>query len=398
MSMIATTILPNITESATNTSSGNKYISSDFEEAATSLQVTRIIVKQILIPIIASAGIIGNILNIIVLRNRKMRSSTNVYLSALAVSDMLYLIFTFTLSFVHCNLPEQPESAFYFIPRARVLSDLFGNTAVWLTVAFTIERYIGVCHPMRGKVWCTVGKAKILSLLVFGISLVNTFPEFFEMEIIESHSNNTTTFSCEQTSFGKSESYSIGYYWWFVTFFTFVPFVFLFVFNSVLIKSVWQANKRRNELSNFSVVGENSRQQSEQHKVTTMLITVVLIFLLCQLPWTVLLMYRTYLDANNLYRSQMTFILISGNICNLLVIMNASGNFLLYSYFSSRFRRTFTKVFCGWRKIRKTARGSSSRMWRSSRYASSTTTTTSSCRSKRDTLSESSKRLKLTTE
>nr|XP_022302913.1 FMRFamide receptor-like [Crassostrea virginica] len=381
-----------------NFSGTDHDISAHLEEAAKSLQVTRLIVKQILIPVIATAGIVGNVLNIIVLRHRKMRSSTNVYLSALAVSDMLYLIFTFSLSFVHCNLSDQPKSAFDFVPRARVLSDLFGNTAVWLTVAFTIERYIGVCHPMRGKVWCTVGKAKILSLLVFGVSLANTFPEFFEMEIIESHTNTTTSYSCEQTSFGKSESYSIGYYWWFVTFFTFVPFVFLFVFNSVLIKSVWEANRRRHELSNFSVVGESSRQQSEQHKVTTMLITVVLIFLLCQLPWTILLMYRTYLDANDLLKSQTTFILISGNICNLLVIMNASGNFLLYSYFSCRFRRTFTKVFCGWRRLRKTSRGSNGSTWRSSRYASSSTTTTSSCRSKRDMLSESSKRLKMTTE
>lgn len=368
-------------------------------KTAESLRVTRLIVKQILIPIIATAGIVGNILNIIVLRNRKMRSSTNVYLSALAVCDMLYLIFTLTLSFIHCNISDQPKSAFYFIPRARVLSDLFGNTAVWLTVAFTIERYIGVCHPMRGKVWCTVGKAKILSVIVLVVSFVNTFPEFFEMDITESSTNGTTSYSCEQTTFGKSESYSIGYYWWYVTFFTLVPFVFLFVFNSILIKSVWKANKRRHQLSNFSVVGENSRQQSEQHKVTTMLITVVLIFLLCQLPWTVLLMYRTYLDANNFLKSQTTFILISGNICNLLVIINASGNFLLYSYFSSRFRRTFAKVFCGWRKIRKTSRGTGSSRWRSSRYtSSSTTTTTSSCRSKRGTLSDSSKRLRLQTE
>ncbi|XP_061178549.1 FMRFamide receptor-like [Saccostrea echinata] len=387
--------LPNITEMAFNATTNEQSTSLLSEKTAESLKVTRLVVKQILIPIIATAGIIGNILNIIVLRNRKMRSSTNVYLSALAVCDMLYLIFTLTLSFIHCNTADQPKSAFHFVPRARVFSDLFGNTAVWLTVAFTIERYIGVCHPMRGKVWCTVGKAKILSVLVFGVSLVNTFPEFFEMEIVESFSNGTTSYSCEQTSFGKSESYSIGYYWWFVTFFTFVPFVFLFVFNSVLIKSVWKASKRRHQLSNFSVVGENSRQQSEQHKVTTMLITVVLIFLLCQLPWTVLLMYRTYLDANDLLKSQMTFILISGNICNLLVIMNASGNFLLYSYFSSRFRRTFAKVFCRWRKIHKTSRGSTSSTWKSSRYASSSTaTTTSSCHSKRGTLSRSSKGLK----
>lgn len=75
--------------------------------------------------------------------------------------------------------------------------DLFGNIVVWFMVVFIIERYIGVCYFMRGKVWCIVGKVKIFLFFVFGIFLVNMFLEFFEMEIIEFYSNNMMIFFCE---------------------------------------------------------------------------------------------------------------------------------------------------------------------------------------------------------
>ncbi|KAL3887920.1 hypothetical protein ACJMK2_000305 [Sinanodonta woodiana] len=317
---------------------------------STDLNYTRFIVQKILVPIVVSCGVVGNIFNVVVLRSPKMLSSTNVYLMTLAISDSLYLLFSFSLSFTLCSNHSQSPIAFHYIPYGRVLTDLFANTAVLLTVCFTLERYIGVCHPMKGKAWCTVGKAKVAALITFGICIVNTIPELFEMEIISMFDSEfqRSVYQCKYTEFAETDSYQIGYYWWYVTLFTFQPLFLLSIFNSLLIRSVWKASKTRRQLSHSSVVGDQG-QSLEQQKVTTMLISVVIIFIICQTPQAILLVYRSYLKARNIPYAVDLF-RIAGNICNLLVQINASCNFLLYSYFSSRFRRTFKKLLCNWKR------------------------------------------------
>ena len=92
-----------------------------------------------------------------------------------------------------------------------------------------------------------------------------------------------------------------------------------------------------------------SRKSREQHKVTLMLTVIVIIFLLCQLPWTVLYLYRAYLSAHNLSAAGSDAMKIAGNVVNLLAQANASGNFYLYSFFSKRFRRTLARLFLFWK-------------------------------------------------
>ncbi|KAL4218111.1 hypothetical protein ACF0H5_022847 [Mactra antiquata] len=317
-----------------------------------SLIITRLVVQKYLVPFFVTCGIVGNFFNIVVLVNPKMRTSTNVYLMSLAFCDSFYLLVTLTLSFMHCSNKNLPEAAFRYIPFARVFSDLFANTAVWLTVCFTLERYIAVAMPMKGKAWCTVKKAKIAIGIIFLSCFVNTFPEFFETKIVKVYENKTEAswhFNCRYTDFAKTASYQFGYYWWFVAVFTFTPLILLALFNSLLLKTVWEANKKRQELSQSRVTGEAIKQSKEQQRVTMMLISVVLIFLVCQTPQAVLLIYKTYIKAKG-YVYPANVIKIAGNICNLLVQINASVNFLLYSYFSSKFRRTFRHVICRCRR------------------------------------------------
>lgn len=67
-----------------------------------------------LVPLVVVVGLVGNFATIVVLTRRRMRSSTNVYLTALAVSDLLYLLAVFLLSLQHYPGPGSMEATFFF--------------------------------------------------------------------------------------------------------------------------------------------------------------------------------------------------------------------------------------------------------------------------------------------
>lgn len=55
---------------------------------------------------------------------------------------------------------------------------LVASTSIWLTVAFTVERYIAVCHPMRGRLLCTEQRARraVILVWVFCVAATSSVP------------------------------------------------------------------------------------------------------------------------------------------------------------------------------------------------------------------------------
>ena len=312
-----------------------------------SLALTRFYVQKLLVPVITTAGLFGNIISSCVLTRKSMISSTNCYLTALAVFDTLYLVFSFTLSLQHYRLVEESHVYWYWTPYGRVFTDISSNVSVFLTVTFTLERYVGVCHPMKGRVLCTPRRANYIILGVVVFAFICTTPEFFEWRTEESLQSNVTSVVMVVTELGQSFSYQVGYYWFLVSTFTFLPLVLLCTFNGILIHSVLVATRVRKRMAYISVSKEPRRQQ-EQMKITMMLISVVAVFLICQFPNATLIVYRTYIEIAQVKMTSYDWnnVRIAGNIVNLFILINASGNCVLYSVMSSKFRRVFLRVFC----------------------------------------------------
>jgi hypothetical protein len=115
------------------------------------------------------------------------------------------------------------------------------------------------------------------------------------------------------------------------------------------MRAVLRAAKQRKALSGGTRGGQgrvqDERHRREQHLITVMLIVVVAVFLVCMLPQAIQHLLMANL-GENISQSAVHRLTISANIANLLVMINSSVNFLLYSYLSIKFRRTFRSMFC----------------------------------------------------
>ena len=117
--------------------------------------------------------------------------------------------------------------------------------------------------------------------------------------------------------------------------------------NSKLDSSVNQSMKKPNSQHSIQLRCNVNVQQSEQNKATLLLVVTVLVFLICQIPGALLLIWDAIFSVENETPSLLYTDIVVGlnNIANGLVAINASINFILYSCFSEKFRQTFQRLF-----------------------------------------------------
>ena len=313
-------------------------------------QHTRDLVTYYLIGIggmtVSSLGLVGNMMSLVILNRRVMRSSTYSYLSALSVCDTLFLICTMMLVSKDIHKPERNAQQWmwsegyypYMFPYVHALAFTFQVTSIWLTLAFTIDRYIMICHPYTAEPYCTVSRARKVICFLFLGSIIFNMPKFFEYETIELviPSQNKTRVGLDLTDFGRNvyfkQLYHSGFY---IAFVCGLPFIALAVLNSFLMHAVHESRRRGREIA---------APVRRRNDTTVMLISVVVVFFICQSPALVSRVIWARDDNQESLKRLDLYIL--NEIGTFMVVLNSAVNIVPYYFFGKKFRRELLHVFC----------------------------------------------------
>lgn len=303
------------------------------------------IITGVILPIIGVMGVVGNSMSLAILCRREMRSSINLYLSALSVYDSL-LIVTAILCFacpaihVYCkfiinvNVLQGYKTVYPYMIKYLYPMALIAQTgSIWITVSVTIERYIAVCHPLKARSMCTMSRAKTVITVVSILSLAYNMPRFWETgttEVFEPGTNITYVEHCK-SALRKNKTYYVIYYlWMYLPIMNVVPFLALAVFNVLILYAVRKARSARIQMS---------RREEKEMNTAMMLICIVAIFFACNTMTVVI----NILEYAGVYYVTSDMVHTS----NLLVTFNSSVNFVIYCIFGKKFKILFLKIFCG---------------------------------------------------
>ncbi|XP_072892125.1 probable G-protein coupled receptor 139 [Hemitrygon akajei] len=297
-------------------------------------------IKTVYYPILAACGIPANTLTIVVLTRGRCGLSKCIsrYLLAMAVADLIVLI-------VNIILPQIkdmhfPASILDYTPVCSLIFLLSVDAidcSVWLTVAFTIDRFVAIClRKLRDK-YCKESIAAMVVTLVCVLTFLLNIGFYFIFEPAETI-DNQQMFCIIKSAFYTSPLW-VAYYWLRTILTPFTPFVLISLLNTLTIRHIIRATRVRRELLGSGNGGSlNDQETANRRKSIVLLLTISGSFILL---WVVNLFYKIFviLTDGRLFPGDYTNPLtILGEAGFMLQSLNSCTNTVIYAVAQKKFR------------------------------------------------------------
>ncbi|XP_078612731.1 growth hormone secretagogue receptor type 1-like [Branchiostoma floridae x Branchiostoma japonicum] len=279
-------------------------------------------------------GVTGNILTVLVIvLDRGMRTTTNFYLASLAIADLmtfvvlpleLYRLWQFqpwVLGPVACR-------ALYY------LKETFTYASILHITAFTIERYLAICHPFTAKRVIRKSRVKKLIWAIWGGAFVITIPVLFIFGLEQRPGDTGIVQACTVLEDSKLSGLLIVATACSTVFF-FGPVVLMTVMYSLIARHL--RTRTAQACSSSLRVREKSTQQ-----VVKMLGVVVVAFVICWLPHhAAQLMFSNIQIWTQKTTTLNNSIMITSFV---LVYVSSAINPILYNVMSDKFRKALRRL------------------------------------------------------
>ncbi|XP_013783945.2 pyrokinin-1 receptor-like [Limulus polyphemus] len=303
-------------------------------------------------------GAVGNICTCgVIAKNKYMHTATNYYLFSLAISDLLLLVLGLPQEMYQLweNYPYIFGEFFCFI--RGLTSETSTNASILTITAFTVERYLAICHPLRAHTMSKLSRAVKFIIVIWILGALAAIPIAFQFGIVNLY--NISEYAVCTVKKPLKHAFGISSLLFFILPMSVI--LILYVLIALQLRRSLELSRREtthgatNGLNQQSVHGHSSRQTvksstsySSRRAVIKMLIAVVVAFFVCYAPFHAQRLMATYVTdptpTETIIYDVLTY--LSG----VLYYVSTTINPILYSIMSFKFRQAFKETLarcCG---------------------------------------------------
>ncbi|CAG7722294.1 unnamed protein product [Allacma fusca] len=311
------------------------------------------IAYKIIGPTIVSIGLLGNVLNLIVLTRPSFKGVTYTYLIGLACSDIGVLLCA--VAFMIRSLDLYPKDSWlvsiFYAHMELPLANTFMASSIFIVVCLTVDRFASVCMPTKFKSVHTSPIARTAILVCYLLASIISIPLVKLKKICDTQSSDgyKVMEDITVTHLTIWNIYSIAA----EVIVRFGPAVILTVLNTMIILRFRKISQKRREMrqmsggetlcrnEQFLLRGEKISKKiyKEEKRLVVLLMSIVLLFFVTTTPVAFLnIFYTEALDDNFSFQ-------IFRAMANDLELCNFALNFYIYFLCSKEFRKKFLSFF-----------------------------------------------------
>ncbi|XP_067144513.1 pyrokinin-1 receptor-like isoform X1 [Centruroides vittatus] len=313
--------------------------------------LTTVISMTIVYALILVTGLIGNICTCVVIsRNKYMHTATNYYLFSLAISDLLLLVL---------GLPQEMYQIWVNYPYIfgeefcifrGLTSEMSTNASILTITAFTVERYMAICHPLKAHTMSKLNRAIKIIVAIWLCAAVCAAPLAAQLGIIYSELNDKPILESARCNIKRtfSHSFEISTFVFFILPMTVISVLYVLIALELRRTSV--VSRINSETSSNGVTTPltriksrrkkiRSNNQSSRRDVVKLLVAVVVAFFICWAPFHAQRLMAIYVK-NPTPTDEIVYMVLT-YISGVTYYVSATINPILYSILSVKFRQAF---------------------------------------------------------
>ncbi|XP_014228153.1 pyrokinin-1 receptor-like [Trichogramma pretiosum] len=306
--------------------------------------------------VIFFAGLLGNVSTCLVIaKNKAMHTSTNYYLFSLAISDLLLLVSGLPpeIYYMWSNYPYVFGEAFCILQS--FAAETAANATVLTITAFSVERYVAICHPFLSHAISNLKRAIRYVIAVWTLALVLAIPQAVQFGLVyQRHEDGSIVAEsaiCSLKWTFLDHAFEVSTFLLFVVPMIVITVLYILIGVKLRRTSMSMTGTRDDKVEHryYSVDRGDGRKRCSQKNITRMLVAVVITFFICWAPFHAQRLLAIYAKNYNVKSSEPTIVLpvyrsltyISG----VLYYLSTAINPLLYNIMSNKFRKAFMLMF-----------------------------------------------------